>query len=484
LGGKPYPNLPAIPVEQQANNINVRKTMRSISLVVALFQFSLTCLPVQGQAIRYETSLDEAKKQAEKQQRPLAILITIQPPAGTAHFGKGLDEASVIEKFNSSFINYKVAREDTALSAPLIRDYQIYRYPSYLFLDSKGAILFNDIAFVSIADRLLLTADKAIAASKEKSLADYDREYKADSSSTGFLKSYIKRRIAAGITDNADLVEKYVATLSVQDLNNYAEVLFILKAGPLVDGTAYRLAHTNGKLIDSVYRGEPFAARVAMNNAMINNTLSSAIAHKNYARANAAANFTRSSWTSNPQEGQKNWYLKMLTYYKGVNDTLNFLQMASTFYEQYYMRVSVDSIRRQDSLRFETARKNAEESSRPASTDTMARGITAVKRTVSFIYPKDNMFAADLNNAAWTFYLMAGNREDYLLKAMLWSKRSLELGPKPAFYDTYAHLLYKLKFFDEAESMERKAIAAAKIEKMDSRNFEQEYQKIRAKTLP
>jgi len=78
---------------------------------------------------------------------------------------------------------------------------------------------------------------------------------------------------------------------------------------------------------------------------------------------------------------------------------------------------------------------------------------------------------------------MAVNKNDYLLKALLWSRRALELSAKPAFYDTYAHLLYRLKFFDEAESMQRKAIELGKADKIDTKLFQEEYEKIKKKTL-
>jgi hypothetical protein len=107
---------------------------------------------------------------------------------------------------------------------------------------------------------------------------------------------------------------------------------------------------------------------------------------------------------------------------------------------------------------------------------------TTIRRTISFLYSKDS-YATELNNAAWTFYQMAANKNDYLFKAMLWSRRALELSAKPAFYDTYAHLLYRLKFFDEAEGMQRKAIESAKADKTDTKRFQEEYEKIKKKTL-
>lgn len=463
-------NLCCVIIKYSPKLHGMKKTILFLSVTLICF------VSLRAQKIKYESSFKTAKNLALEQQRPLAVLITIQPPIPTPNFMNGLNDGAVIEKFNNSFINYKAEREDTAASRQIISEYKVYRFPSFIFLDAKGGLMFTDVAFLSRPQPLLDMANKAIAATKEKSLADYDSEYSRGSNSTAFLKSYILRRESAGINNNADLIEKYVSGLTVHDLNNYAEVLFILKAGPIADSNAYKLAHTNKALIDSIFKTEPLADRLAINNSTIANTLNNAIANKNIARASVAANFTRDSWANNYLEGQKNWYLKMLQYYRGVKDTINYLQIASTFYDQYYMRISIDSIRKRDSSNFEIAKNKTRENAKLSSND------TAIRRTYSFAFPKDS-FANDLNNAAWSFYQTAGSNNDYLLKAMLWSKRSIELSPKSTFYDTYAHLLYKLKFYDEAESMQRKAVESGRAEKNDTKIFEQEYEKIKKRSL-
>jgi hypothetical protein len=431
---------------------------------------------IHAQKINYESSFETAKRLAIQQKKPLAILITIEPPVYTPNFLNGLNDKKVIEKFNGSFVNYKADRSDTAASGKIIKEYKIFRFPSFIFLDSKGGFMFTDIAYLSRPQPLLDIAEKAISSTKEKSMVDFDSIYLAGNNSTVFLKDYIIRREKAGIVDNAELIEKYVLGLKVSDLYKYDEVLFILKAGPVADGNAYKLASLNKPLIDSIFKTEPLADRIAMNNATITNTMNSAIANKNFSRAIAAANFTRNSWTENPLEGQKNWNLKIMQYYLRVKDTSKYLQQASVYYEQFYMRLTVDSVRKQDSLNYITAMNNAREISKTTINDTTKRV------SFSFMYSKGS-YATELNNAAWTFYLMAGNNNDYLMKALLWSRRALELSAKPAYYDTYAHLLYRLKFYDEAESMQRKAIETGKAAGTDTRKYQEEYEKIKKRTL-
>lgn len=365
---------------------------------------------------------------------------------------------------------------DTTASAKIIKAYKINRFPSFIFLDSKSGFMFTDIAYLGWPKPLLEIAQRAISASKEKSMFEYDSAYAAGNTATEFLKEYISRRIKAGITTNAELIEKYVYGLKISDFYNYDEVLFILKAGPIVEGNAFRLARLNRPLIDSIYKTEPLSVRVAFNNATIANTMSSAVSGKNFSLAMAAANFTRSTWSDNPAEGQKNYSLKLVQYYHGVKDTMKYLQHASGYYEQYYMRLTVDSVRRRDSINLVNARKGALDQSRRNAID------SAMRRSFSFTYAKD-VYANELNTAARNFYYMAKNRTDYLIKAVFWIRRAIELTPQPTFYDTYAHLLYRMKFFDEAESAEKKAIESAKTGKKDYIFFEKELEKIRARTL-
>ena len=449
-------------------------------LTIALF----ISIGLQGQKINYELSYEKARTLSLKQKKPLAVLITIQTPVLSPDNLKGINDERVIEKFNSNFINFKVDREDTATAVRLIKEYNIYRFPSLVFFDVKGGLMFSDVAILASPQRLLDVIDKAIEAANENSLADFDSLYKAGNDNTSFLKSYILKRERGGISNNADLIEKYVEGLKISDLNKYDEVLFILKAGPYADGKAFKLSRTNVNLIDSIYRTEPLADRTAMNNATISNSMNSAIANKNLSRAVAAASFTSGTWGKDVKEGQKNYQLKILGYYSGIKDTVRFLKMASSFYDQSYMNISADSVRKIDSLNFKASRNKAMENMKVISTVRINDSI--FRRTFSSIvavYHETEKVASELNSAAWSFYLMAGKNDDYLVKAMLWSRRSIELSPKAPFYDTYAHLLYRCRFYDEAAAMAKKAIETGLKEKMETKPYREAYDKITKRTL-
>jgi hypothetical protein len=445
---------------------------------IVIFFIAFFCATnLHAQKIKYELSFDKARLLSKQEKKPLAILITIDPPVYSPNFMTGLQNKKVIEKFNSSFINFKVDKSDTPVSAKIIKDYKLSRFPSFVFLDAKGGLMFTDVALLSNPELLLSIADRALSVSTEKSIIEYDSAYVAGNTDCNFLKDYILKRYKVGIRNNASLIEKYVSNLKISNLNSYNEVLFILKAGPIIGGNAYKLAHINKYLIDSIYKNEALADRIAMNNGLIKNTMDSAIVSKSEVLAYEAANFAQLSWSKNYREAYKSQSLKMVQYYLAVKDTAKYLQRASNFYDNHYLKLSLDSIRKLDSLNFIAAKKNAEE--------TVSIGDNgSIKRTISFTSTHTiDSYATELNNGAWNFYLMAGDKEEYLLKAMQWSRRSIELSPKAAFYDTYAHLLYKLKLYVESESMQKKALELSAGNKAEIKTLQEEYNKIKQKNL-
>ncbi|MBC7721489.1 MAG: hypothetical protein H7068_05650 [Pedobacter sp.] len=459
--------------------------------ITILFAALLICsVNAWSQKIKYEKSFEEAKIKSQKQNKPLAILIAMQPPVSVVNFLGGLANEDVASKFNNNFINYKIDFSpngpDTSTSK-IIRTYKVNTFPAFIFLDSKGGLMFKDFGNSTSSQKYLLMADKAIATSKEKSLVDFDEEYKNGTTSRLFLKEYILKRKSVGITTNELLIEKYADFLSVADLDDYQEVLFILQAGPLLDGKAYKLAYINRKIIDSIYKTEPLNEKVKFNNIIIGNNFTSAVNEKNTTRAYALSNFVRGTWSNNYKEGQKQSSLKMIQYYQAVKDTNNYLQQASYYYDQYYMNIGMDSIKKLDSAMVANRGKMIMGSSIARDTSISQNGqIVRVIREQKTVVTSGSgsSIANELNNAAWTFYLIGTKNTTYLTKALFWSKRSSELSPNiAAYYDTLAHLLYRLSFYAEAESTQEKAIEMAKQQNENTKQLQDELTKIKNKTL-
>jgi hypothetical protein len=431
---------------------------------------------LSAQQVRYASSLEKAKQLSENEQKPLAILLTVRQPVSNPASVNFFSDKRVIDQYNNNFINYRIDLSDTSDVQKIVQTYHVSRFPSLLFLDAKGGILFSEPLPLPRPELLSASADKALKMAKEKSIVDFDNEYANGKTGNDFLKSYILKRENAGIRNNAALIEEYAKGLKVSDLNDYREVLFILKAGPVINGVAYKLSLLNKDVYDSIFKKEPLAIRKAINDAIIGNSMQRAIDDKNRDLAFAIANYTRSTWKSNYKEGQKQSELKYIQYYWGIKDTLQYLQRAGIYYDFNYMQLTVDSIRKIDASKIIAVRESAEMGQETGYSERNGTKIIGYSLAT-------DQYASELNNAAWKFYLIAGNREEHLIKAMLWSKRSIELQPKPAYYDTYAHLLYKLQLYETAESVQKQAVDLAKANKEPQDKYEEELRKIKARVL-
>ena len=84
------------------------------------------------------------------------------------------------------------------------------------------------------------------------------------------------------------------------------------------------------------------------------------------------------------------------------------------------------------------------------------------------------------------------NDPEHLTKALKWCKRAMDMEENASltshkdnggFLDTYAHLLYKLKQYDEAVIWETKAVDAQKNAGMKSAGFEEILEKMKSRKL-
>lgn len=327
---------------------------------------------------------------------------------------------------------------------------------------------------------------------KKKSVSEFAKDYEADNSNNAKLKKLIDARKKAGTIDNAELIEKYVNNLKIGDFNDYQTVLYILEAGPYSDGTAYKLAYTNRTIIDSIYRSEPLAKRIALNHAIINNTMWDAARKKNLQRANAGANFTRATYSKDYRAGEKAFNSQMLWYYTTVKDTASYFRTASYFYDNHYMNISADSIKKIEARQLEVQRKTRQEVSNRstisnAKRDSIFKNIDPkLLRTESFTIVgtgNTSSYANELNNAAWKFYELGTKNINYLTKAMIWSRRSIDLSPNSAYYDTLAHILYRMGYYEEAIKTQQDAIKKARGIKSNIQVLEKELEKFKKRTI-
>ncbi len=459
-----------------------------------LFLFPFIAL---SQSLSDAPTFKKVLKLAQEKNKPVLVIMGIKLPASVnikVAENPALREQDVLKKMKDNFVVFDSDRSDTSTNA-LIEKYKIRSYPTYLFLHANGDAFHSEFGNMSNKNRYLLMLERGIALSKDKSMTELEADYLRNKSNNELLQKLIALRVKNAITDNAELIEQYANNLRIGDFNNYETVLFVLQAGPYADGNAYKLAYTNRKIIDSIYKKEPIQVRLAINNTIILNTLNQAIKTKNLRQAQTAANLTRGSNSNNYITANRNANNNMLTYYKAVKDTANYLRQAINHYDTYYMNIGADSIKRLEAKQKQIALERSRQTPYSPKTTLSQAKIDSLKADPNTVVRREtvsaltavnsvsNSYANALNSAAWSFYETGTKNINYLLKAVTWSTRSIELNPNSNYYDTLAHLFYQLGYFEQALKTQQTAINQAKIDGNPYENFQESLRKIKSKTL-
>jgi tetratricopeptide (TPR) repeat protein len=448
-----------------------------------------------SQKMNYQDTYEKGLAKAKSEKKLLLVIIAAPKPTSlpplpngaVRNFTSGLDDPEVVSLYNKNFVMYSVMQSDSAAAALKLK-YQTTTYPIYLFEDSKGNLVYKEVGNASRKDKYLAMSKSALDnQASGKTISNYELRYTMGDHSPKFLKEYITLKESLGITDNAKLIEEYATALPPDAFKDYNEVLFVLQAGPYAYGKAYGLCYANRinktRIVDSIYKKEPVAVRSAINQHIITNTIAEGINRKDANFAQQGANYLAATWSrSNPRQGAISSQSQMLYYYRMVNDTATYYRQASFFYDNFYMNIGADSARKVTALQMESARQRAIANINMRKPDTvkmMVKGpdsvnrmVTRISRTVSAPVTVSSggsagAIASTLNNAAYEFYTLGTHNQNYLSKAMLWTKRAIELDPVFAYYDTLAHLLCRLGFYDEAASTQTKAINMAQDKSVD-----------------
>lgn len=462
----------------------MKKTLLFLIAVVQLtFAYS--------QEINYQKTFKEAKNLAAKEHKPIFVLINApeNPSHHLANYTSGISSPQVVELYNKKFISYKTTIDDSSAKAigPIINS---NFYPEYIFLDSKAQPIYKTTGnTVQIQKYLDMAQETLRRLASGKTLSYYEELDKSEKITYDQLKDYITLKESLDLFDNAALIDKYINFLTIKDLNDYDQILFILKAGPYAYGKTYNLIFTNKKIVDSIYKREPIEVRRAINNHIIANSRNEARKTKNAALAQNTAAYIRGTWSKNYAEGLRNSNKEMIAYYYAVKDTANYYRQAYYFYDGY-LNISADSAKKLEKLTLERIKESLNDKVKREKSSGKSSQFDSIKQRPIIITSSTvatNSVANELNTAAWDFYLLGTHNINYLFKALLWCRRSIELQPVFNSYDTMAHVMYRLNFYDEATLNQQKAIdmamATPNVAQKEIENLKTELSKIRERKL-
>lgn len=437
-----------------------------------LFIAAMQLTAVYSQKINYQKTFEEAKTKAKLENKPIFISLTMPIPKSAqlanANFTTGLDEKNIIDFYNKNFICYTINASDTTANH-VQKIVNTNMYPAYIFLDSKAMPVYKSFGNSIMPQKYLDMAQEALdQIASGKTIGHYEELHKNGNITAAELKEYIKLKEQLELFNNAGLINDYVDLLTVKALNDYNEILFILQAGPVIESKAYRLCRANQKIYDSIYRHEPTEIRKAINNRIINNTRVKAISTKNLMLMQQLSGFIIQSWTKNYREGAKASAYNMLTYYKAIKDTDNYLRQADFYYDSNYLNISTDSAKKLQKIALDQMKESSDKRRKDdnVTIEKLYPNKTIHIKTISGAANDESpgIVATVLNNAAYGFYLLGTHNTTHLVKALMWSRRAIELMPVSGFYDTMAHIMYRLNFYDEARLNQEKAINLARSE--------------------
>ena len=375
---------------------------------------------------------------------------------------KTFTDISVGDKFNATFINYKVDAEK-GFGVTLAKRYNVTSYPTCLFVDPSENLIYKQEGLLRVAD-LLKEADMVMNNQvKAKPLYALDKLYEDGNRDTEFLTEYIAIRSLYDRIDNRDLVEEYVKSLTKIQYSADKTLRIIVNNGFKIDGKAFDVLLKFREKAESLFEGGVEKVNRSFSQS-INEVFDVALKTKNQTLFDSAlaANLKTLPNTADRVNGKNK-----LAFYLAMKDVNKFSEAAEQYLDQYVMFVQVESIRKQDLWEYEKIMQNYKLGIR----DSVGAGAAMyhnlklnAKNTMA------RLTSAELNDVVKAFNDQVEDKAK-LLKATEWAKRSLELVETPDAYHSYAQLMLKLGDKQMAMDIEQKAYDIAIREKLDTQKF-------------
>lgn len=202
--------------------------------------------------------------------------------------------------YNSQFINYKLDAEKGE-GPSLAKNYHVTYYPTYLFIDGDGALIYRSGSFME-ADVLINQSKMAL---KERSegvrLADLQNRYDAEKNDKAFMYSYVRKNTDLQ-SNTHQMLEAYIALLDPQERAEKKNLQLIIDNGSYLNdvlqlGTAMDVLEENQELFPELLASKDLPSENFKNffNRVVNTTLAAASSQNNRALLNRALKYKPSA---------------------------------------------------------------------------------------------------------------------------------------------------------------------------------------------
>lgn len=453
---------------------------KSFNMIKHLFLIilSLSISSLFAQTSFRKLPFDQALETAKNEKRILMVQLSSKDCIQCNEVAeKGLGSATVNNKISAEKIiavQYVFGDPDWNL---LTKKYSAPDGLLLLFFSPTGNVIYKYNGSTSFANSYVQMID--VAKSKlndEAAIETFEKAYESGSRNTALLEQLINFRQNLN-RETEQVLDDYVKSLPKDSLQSITQLQKIARFAPILNTYADSSMRSNNDRFNEAWYRMDMQTRININNLIIAKTRKKAVDQKNNTLAFRTANFA-AGVNSNAMEKNRLYIFQLMEYFRLTQDTANYLNYAGRLYEQYYMRISADSIKKMDSITRQQALAPPS-FDLPPGVSSEGNGRIGVQRTITYA-PKAQFFANDLNNGAFSVYKM-NPPEKYTAMALKWSARSLEFYESAASLDTYARLLYKTGQRDSAIYYQQKAVELEKNKGYKAAAFETVLKKMKKK---
>lgn len=376
-----------------------------------LLLLSISYLALNAQGIEFfKGTFDEAKAFAKKEDKLIfmdAYAAWCGPCKRMAKNVFPTKEAG--DYFNANFVNVKMDMEKGE-GRSLAKKYSVGSYPTLLFLDFNGDVVYQTKGARSNAASLIALGKKALLPSK-KTLQNLQSKWDNGNREVAFLKEFTKVKTFLG-EDNKEPFMAYLNSLSAEDKKAEENLKFIYNQTNSVTSPGMNFIYENRSFLKELYGQEAFDKKI---NTIGTESISFATKNKNNEIVSEVKSMLKKLKPANYKK-QSNY---IETKYYGKTKQWNAYDKSVTKYLKKY-------------------KKN----------DDVA-----------------------LRNVAWNYYLNINDTKK-LLKANKWISKAISLNNSYENNLTQAYLLYKLKDYSKAQDAVEYALILSKDSKKRTKNAE------------
>lgn len=398
-------------------------------------------------------------ERAAKENKPMFLVVHQRDDQFIPFRGSVSKKAK--DMLSTQFVSGIVQVDRDEFDHPLQRAFYLNK-PMYLVTDKDGIPILRIDKAVDGGDELERLIDSANTLAKAETLGKLIAEYRKGMRQQSLLSKILRYNQTFDQYTDQQLLSDYIAQLTIEQLNNFETVIFLLSCGPVYNSKSYLLARTNNKMVDSLYSSLPLPVRKKINNRIIQRTFRESLDKKNFSLAQEVGYFAYTTWTPNYLRASNAQAFHPLEYRRLMKDSLSYIQMARNYYDQSFYRVDPDSLSRIDFAQDRQIQFTRNRLLLDSAQNAEFKSLVGKGRK----YYQDDQ-ATNLNYGAQQILAFEKNNPEVIFDAIRWQKKTIDLKPDvPAFRYTMALLLYRVGFYAQAEEEQQRAVKLSKSNKL------------------